>query len=541
MLRPTVLDCVATFILVHLIVAQEPVCEVGSDCAATARDQAEASGAHDLPEQYYWAKRGRNALGNSASPHVGPSDFSTGPAWVWDNSEDELVRHGPSIDGEGNVYLATSFGWVRKFSPNGEVLWSWRTSREEGLIRTCIVLYEGRIFFVSTSTSLAPALAFSLDMRSGQVLWRAPLPVSHMHEDSHTIFVHRGILLAPCVDEATEANVERNNNKIVAVSASDGSFLWEHSIDGIVWNWMPATPGDDSFLFATTAARAHRVNLTTGRLIWKAGFPDTGRGVSTGGGTLGPNGIFYAVGSYFNQTGRGQPFPDVADCSPVGGCEEGAGILLGYRVADGEVVLKKRLKQPGNQYPAVGMLGPRLAVVVAIGQNPALMSHFLKDSWLPLPVKIAIHMAQLRFWPLRRMLGIPVLQGSVHAFDAVTGHELWSFEDEPFDYFAGAGDEHDLGRRVQRSMQEPNHTETICGPDSWGIPVIAGDGTVYASSGTNGNLYAIRDGDGDGVIASGEVSTFRTSQAFLNAPALAPGMLVAAPCWGPMYVFKGER
>jgi len=68
--------------------------------------------------------------------------------------------------------------------------------------------------------------------------------------------------------------------------------------------------------------------------------------------------------------------------------------------------------------------------------------------------------------------------------------------------------------------------------------VIASDGTVYASSSHDGGLRAIRDADRNGAIELSEVSTFETGNCFLNSPSVAPGMLVAAPCWGPMYVFK---
>merc|ERR1712032_368482 len=102
-----------------------------------------------------------------------------------------------------------------------------------------------------------------------------------------------------------------------------------------------------------------------------------------------------------------------------------------------------------------------------------------------------------------------------------------------------AGDNEGFERRlIDYPQKDPTRHEVLCLPDNWGIPSIGGDGTVYASSGHNGNLYAIRDENVDGAIDETEIKTFKTGQAFLNGPALAPGMLVAAPCWGPMYVFK---
>ena len=119
-------------------------------------------------------------------------------------------------------------------------------------------------------------------------------------------------------------------------------------------------------------------------------------------------------------------------------------------------------------------------------------------------------------------------RNGVLAMDAATGATLWYSEDRSWPSVVGAGE-----------TDEHNATDGIaCWPDAQGIPVIAGDGTVYTSSSHHGDLRAIRDADGDGVISPSEVSIFETKNSFLNSPSLAPGMLVAAPCWGPMYVFK---
>eukprot|EP00747_Dinoflagellata_sp_TGD_P053431 gnl/TRDRNA2_/TRDRNA2_148446_c0_seq1.p1 gnl/TRDRNA2_/TRDRNA2_148446_c0~~gnl/TRDRNA2_/TRDRNA2_148446_c0_seq1.p1 ORF type:complete len:366 (-),score=49.81 gnl/TRDRNA2_/TRDRNA2_148446_c0_seq1:79-1071(-) len=329
--------------------------------------------------------------------------------------------------------------------------------------------------------------------------------------------------------------------------------MWDYRIDGAVWNFMPSTPGDGSLIFSTHCARAHRLNLTTGQLIWKAKSTEPQTFCGTGGGALGPNGIFYVAANNFDT--EGVSFEGLKPCNPLNpyvGCMEGPGVLIGYRVSDGEVVLKRRMPGMGNQYPAVGMVkygsSSRLAVVAGVGNNPALPFKFWEDMlprWIPGRIQRIVgdtlFMLQLRSRLVRRALGIPVITGRVYAFDAEAGNVLWTYSDESWDHYACAGDEDRYFERLARHQANPTKQEFICGPDSWAIPLISGDGTVYAGSGTGGNLYAIRDDDGNGVIEESEVSTFKPGQAFLNAPALAPGMLAVAPCWGPMYVFKDGK
>mmetsp|Transcript_43621 Transcript_43621/g.87965 ORF Transcript_43621/g.87965 Transcript_43621/m.87965 type:complete len:137 (-) Transcript_43621:39-449(-) len=132
-------------------------------------------------------------------------------------------------------------------------------------------------------------------------------------------------------------------------------------------------------------------------------------------------------------------------------------------------------------------------------------------------------------------------RNAVAAFDAETGELIWSWEEEPWGYLAAIGDEGEVHtRRSMRMHTDARFQDNICGPDNWGIPGITADGTVIIGSGNTGNLYAIRDANGDDTIQDSEVSTFKTEQGFLNNPALAPGLMAVAPCWGPMYVFKSD-
>lgn len=202
----------------------------------------------------------------------------------------------------------------------------------------------------------------------------------------------------------------------------------------------------------------------------------------------------------------------------------------------------------GNQYPAVAMINDRLTVVAAVGENPAFPSFFMGYEWLPNSLRYRIQEWQLRIPALRIMFGVKAKPTAIITFDADTGDEIWRWFDKPWDFYSCAGDESGIHDRVKRQTQRgPDaggvydpRVDIICGPDSWGIPTVGADGVIYATSGHNGMMHAIRDDNRNGVIEPEEVLSYDTGSAFLNGPALAPGMLVAAPCWGPMLVFNAD-
>jgi len=224
-----------------------------------------------------------------------------------------------------------------------------------------------------------------------------------------------------------------------------------------------------------------------------------------GGGAVAPNGVFYAEHGDRLSTGNG--VQDIA-------------IINAYQISDGKLLWSKTFNEFGGQYPAVGYLGETLAVVAPIGSS--LSEKF--DNGGPLG-------SNQSKW----------LVNAVVAMDAKTGSVLWRHEETRWPFAAAAGDfGGPFKRRVFDKLTKHPRREVVCLPDPQGIPLISGDGHVYVSNSQNGDLSAIKDVDGDGKISPAEVSTFPTKIGFLNSPSLAPRMLVAAPCWGPVYIFKAE-
>merc|ERR1712126_41711 len=204
------------------------------------------------------------------------------------------------------------------------------------------------------------------------------------NRDSSTLTVTDGVIIFAEID-LQQPVPYLGNSKLRALNASDGSYLWDFHISGVVWNFMPAVSSDGTLLFSTHCGQAHSLDIKTGALVWKAPFEDY-IFCGTGGGALGPNGVFYAVGNYYGGPGQDRPFPDVASCG-ISGCDEGAGIIIAYRASDGKVLAKRRLLEQGNQYPAVGFVRDgnttRLAVVAALGEVPPLVRDFFTKcpSW----------------------------------------------------------------------------------------------------------------------------------------------------------------
>jgi len=434
------------------------------------------------PTEDYWSGRGRNPSTNSFSPYTAPDDFSAGPTWVWQNELKEQVRHSPLIDADMNVYVCTTTR-LRKFNSDGHLLWTWQASLSQQMV-IAPALYNESVYVLPLEQS-GLFTAVSIGMNSGTVNWaRAVDGVKHSG-DAQAVSVYNGSMFFGAM-----TNISSGTDTVVAVSASDGSALWEYFAGETMWNFSPSTPGDGTLLFSSSCGAVFRISFE-GKLMWKAGPSHPGMMCVPAGGALGPNGIFY---SEYNE-GEGNT----------------DNTLAAYSVTDGSLVWKKSLPYRAAQYPAIGKLGPDgpLAVVAAVGDNPLPpMPRYAEQSILA-----ALGGAQ-RNW--------------VIAVDAGTGATLWVSEDRPFPSAVGAGE-----------TDEHNITDGLyCWPDAQGIPLISGDGTVYTSSSHHGDLRALRDSNNDGVISPDEVSTFRTGKCFLNSPSMAPGMLVAAPCWGPMYVFK---
>jgi len=445
--------------------------------------------------EHFWSKRGAGPRSSSAVPFQAPSSFPAAPAWTWPNERHEQVRHSPVIDADMNIYVGTTTR-VLKLGPDGSVLWTFE--RPALKLATSPALEWSSILLLFQDTDpegVGRPTLFSLALSTGSVEWSRRFPEYGHGGDAQAMLAHAGIVYFGVTSARA---IGGGSTIVVAASAYSGDKLWEYEADEVMWNFTPSTPGDGTLLFSSSCGAVFRLG-SAGQLLWRAGGHHGRVMCTTAGGALGPNGIFYAE------------FREGPSILPTWGSDV-SDTLAAYRVSDGSLLWRRQLPYRAIQYPSVGRLGPDgpLAVVAALGDNPMYPMSAEEDA------------------TLLESVGGGGLRNMVVAMDAATGETLWTSEDERWNSSFAAG-ELDPHNPADGSM---------CWPDAQGIPMIAGDGTVFASSGLSGSLRAIRDADGDGIISPSEVSTLNTRQAFLNSPSLAPSMLVVAPCWGPMYVFR---
>jgi len=497
-----------------------------------------ASGGAKAQARDFWTGRGGDPARTGASPYA---------VGVWKNQEEgptwSVTRTGmhvksvPLIDYARNVYLTSSEGHVYKFSESGQSLWNYSSAAR---LTASPTIREGNMFLVTKNGELR-----AIDLNWGTLRWRkrhGPCSAA----DGSSVTANEDVV----VFALAKSSSCLHNDNIIAVSSKTGKLKWSYFPDEPFHGLQPAVQ-DDSVIFAAASGRAYRLDLATGKEIWKTDGPGlhSAMDVRSTSTIIGPNGVVYVT------TGAD---PKASSHSTFG---EPVVYLRALNFTSGKVLWSVNC---AGSAPTVGQLHPSqngpLSVVVAIlGDScPAVNAESVKA------------------------LG---RRSRLIALDAINGTRLnWTFAPADFQQKKPRGEDgiapatspgnqtrnpskdsalatgsapaRAAGPRDHRVALETQSNETLeipagvvlntdkthpgCMPQSLSDPILAGDGTVYMSSKT-GAFYAIRDQDGDGIInttvESGEVMRISTGGVSWQSLGIATGMLVASSCDG-VRVFK---
>ena len=453
------------------------------DCQETEQTQLSLLQTHLLTSDrraevpHHWGSGRGNFPEYAVSTYPAPFKLSDTFAWQWHHPLGRFATLTYGTAIDGDSSIYLSAAdGVRKFDKNGVMIWEYGSLPAE--VMNAPSLYNGMVYGSDTFGHV-----FALDMQTGRQVWKTQV-ADNIGQDNGFNMVREGVALTACDWRKPSPNNEANQ-KVKALNASTGEELWTYEPDTAVWNFLPLFVDESSFVFQDMTGKVYRLNLITGAVLWKAGGLN---GTWTdGSAAVGPNGLVYAV----NNNHPILSFPTR---------ESNPGTLSAYNISDGQLVWAVTTPRPPNNAPAVGhvMNLPGLSVVMPLCQQV-----------------------------------LPGATCDVHVYDAETGGLQWIFHGPTQTGLLQAGDAEGILGRIARGVR------SMCLPNGWSAPTIDSQGTVFVGN-EEGNFYALRDLDGDGVtFGDEEVALYDTKASFSgsSSPAIAPGILAIASC-DTLFVFK---
>lgn len=329
-----------------------------------------------------WPTKGGSRNHSGYSTSTGPRDLSK-PSWTFSEPGVESkapdlffmrVFHGsPIADGQLNVYIQSTTGWVYSVDRSGVLRWSLELSDHN----------PGNLALLGTTlyTCSQDGVAWAIDSETGKVAWSRAIGKG-CPDDTYSVTAVGDTVLIPCTPFNSPKNDTRHgNNAVAALAAADGSTKWIYDMsphNGLGYNQMHSIVGD-AIYFSDVSGAAYSISLLDGSERWYSpGLP--GDLFTTAGLVTGPNGMAYVGFSDANRKG----------------------VLRAHDLATGAVLWAKGFSEGVNAAPAVGPLNGRLAVVVAVGDN----LECLPEVGLEFAAKHA----------------------QVVVLDATTGELIWSFD-----------------------------------------------------------------------------------------------------------------
>jgi len=555
LLAATALCCIATSSLSAVVDADDGLCPSSGQCLPPPADGSVRS-------LYYWPHGKGHPHHYGKSPYTGtfsgfPCNLTASLKWSWHypgNKYKTMIMGSPAIDGERNLYLTIMHG-LKKFSPDGKLLWSWDKDEPWNYLMNTPALMDGLIYTCSTD-----AKVHALDMDTGRVVWTTQLKMQRgIGGDNGFVIARDGRVILD-----GDRNEEPGNkpNKIVCLNGTTGDLLWEFMPDIGVWNFLPMFPqsdgtSDGTIVFQSISASAYRINVTTGEQLWRAGPQPSEATFTDGGAALGPNNVLYTVSTLGWQS---------APRSDRGG-------LHAFSVSDGQLLWENTTLHAGIfTWPVVAQLeeGAKLSVVTGVGSLPSfpLQVVVLTNLGILLPCAVAIFVVRALVQVARRgkkglrRRTVCVSMGwgaasaffaflalvynqvvmnptwgfwypySIHAYDAETGQPQWQVQLPTWYWVSAAGDEAGFWTRSQETPWRK-----IALPCASSYPTVDARGVIYFAH-MDGSIYSIKDWNGDGTIDSDtELCRFHAgASGFTAGPSIAPGML-AVSTTDTMFVF----
>lgn len=514
-------------LLVLVLCARSSTAAEESDATCSAADPSCTPSAGKVTDagSYYWPMAMGHPNYYSNPPWPGPTDLQSSFAWKWfgpTNTQFEESFVAAVIDDKKDIYVTGDY-YIYKLSPDGALLWTYKMPGRTAADGP--VIYKGRL-----NGATAAGWIFSVDMETGREVWTTKASDHDGGEYSH-LAAHKGVVVTQgdkrCQTIPWHACASARAR---GLNVTDGQVLWMYDPDEVLWDWFPQFPDDESVIFMDKTGALHKLELQTGKLIWKAG--GTPYTWTDGSQFMASNGLTYTV-EVSNDKCKRRPF-HVTDCE---------GYITAFKTSDGSKVWQATVPKPPNTSPVVGRIGKgdRLTLIMGIGQQsqdgcgppagkytPSFLGQTVQATVFGFLHTFSVWLGENNRW----LWGSMTRTHDVCALDAETGTPIWRWEGPTSHRMMNRGDEDGWIPRFMRGLR------TVCCPTPWGQPRIDSAGTIYIAN-ENGDFFALRDANGDSKIdPEKEVSVFHTGATFPHCgSAHAPGLMVAVNFDG-VFVWK---
>jgi len=411
--------------------------------------------------QHPWPLKNGNMMrtGQGLGSAVGPSNLSRA-AWVLDPEDSEGgFYQSPVIDRRQNAIFSSVVGNLYSMAPSGKLNWKVKVPQEDrpsGQMPTPL-LYGDALYTVD-----GQGYAVSVSLGSGEVLWRARY--AHTSGDdswSMGVDLASSTIFSVGFPDKASITCEFSGTHVYAHDMADGRVKWSYPLKACACNVMPAVFNGTVF-FNDQTGGVYGVDVATGAERWFQPGSDDNTSFTTAGAAIGENGMLYIP---YN-LGRWR------------------GALRAFSLATGEQRWNQTFDREANSGPAVYRDGSgKLRVALGISNNagpPALLP--------ALDVGAAF-------------------VGSVYAFDAESGEQVWEFNPPIWEHWASA----------ESSWLK------LCLPDSFSNPSVDANGMLYIGW-MGGTVYALNGTSGK------EVSHYQIDSGIQGAPGIGEHMLVATSC-----------
>ena len=215
---------------------------------------------------------------------------------------------------------------------------------------TAPTLYRGKIYCLAGCGSDKMHI-YAIHMENGTVDWNVTMS-GRCGLEANSLLAVRSTLVMPFADPSDPVLRAGGANGLRAVSTGNGTHLWIFRLMTSFGISPPPPSMTALWFFQLVVVPFIASPWATGQVIWKVSSPHPDPWpfmCGTGGGAMGPNGIFY---------GREQ-------------CEQSAkaGRVAAYDASNGQKLWQRNMDEgyEGIQYPAVGRLGPNGKLAVAWG------------------------------------------------------------------------------------------------------------------------------------------------------------------------------